>query len=314
MAFGVGDLPAGPLTKGLKAIFMKAYRDEVAKGLHKRICTIVPSDTDSEDYPWLGAVPQVREFLGERQARDLSNFNFNIKNKTWENTLGVLRSDMEDNKLGMLELRVRQLAIEAARYPDQLCCEFLTGALGSAASPYLCYDGQGFIDTDHVSGDSGSQSNKPTGAALAVATLWTAINAMLMLKNDAGVPMGITPDLLLVEPCLAQTGKELLSGEWPSTTGGAAQAKVLKDMNIECIVSPYLYSTATVANGNWFLLSTSGVVKPLIFQSRVPVEFGSLEKESESGFMRDMFYFGTRARYNVGAGAWFCIQGNAGAG
>jgi phage major head subunit gpT-like protein len=42
----------------------------------------------------------------------------------------------------------------------------------------------------------------------------------------------------------------------------------------------------------------------VIFQSRVPVEFAALEGESESGFMRDQYFYGVRARYNVGYGLW----------
>jgi phage major head subunit gpT-like protein len=313
MAFGPYDLPVGPLTKGLKAVFMQAYKLYSEKSLINRICTVVKSETDSEDYSWLGAVPKVREFLGPRQMKDLAAFNYNIRNKTWENTLGIKRTDLEDQKLGMVTLRVQQLAEEAARYPEELAMSFLTGALGSAATPYLCYDGQGFFDTDHtITSDIGGavQSNR-AGTALAIATLWAGISAMRMFKDDTGRVMNMVPDLLLVEPCLEQTAKELIP---PAYGGISAQVSVLSNMGIDVEVSPLLYSTTTVANGNWFLLNTKSAVKPLILQQRAGVEFGSLEKESDSGFMRDEYTFGTRARYNVGAGPWFTIYGNAGAG
>lgn len=312
MAFGPMDLPPGPLTKGLKAIFMKAYDEARKESILSRIATTVPSDSDSEDYSWLGAAPAVREFLAERQAKDLANFNYNIKNKTWENTIGVKRTDLEDNKLGMLQLRIKELAIKAAQYPEQLAMEFLTSALGSAAWPYLCYDGQGLIDTDHPAPVGGSAQDNREGSTLAIATLWLGIATMAGFRDDNNTPLGIKPDILLVEPFLEQTARELVEDRGAATTTTAAA--VLKNKGIEVLVSPFLYSTATVANCNWFLIDSSKPVRPLIYQERMPIEFGSLEKDSESGFMREVYYYGTRARYNIGSGYWPTIFGNAGAG
>ena len=313
MAFGPMDLPAGPLTKGLKAIFMKAYDEAKAASIVPRICTVIPSDSDSEDYSWLGATPGVREFLGEREARDLANFNYNIKNKTWENTIGVKRTDLEDNKLGMLKIRIQDLAIKAARYPEQLACEFLTAAKSSAAWPYLCYDGQGLFDTDHPTPEGGAanQDNKD-GATLAIATLWLGINKMQSYRDENNGVLHMSPDVLLVEPCLEQTARELVEDAGTATTTTAA--KVLSKKGIEVLVSPYLWSTDTVANGNWFLLDSKAPVRGVIFQDRSPIEFGSLERNSESGFMREEYVYGTRSSYAVGAGFWPAIYGNAGAG
>lgn len=312
MAFGPMDLPAGPLTKGLKAIFMKAYDEARKDSILSRIATTVPSDSDSEDYSWLGAAPAVREFLSERQAKDLANFNYNIKNKTWENTIGVKRTDLEDNKLGMLQLRIKELAIKAAKYPEQLAMEFLTGALGSAAWPYLCYDGQGLIDTDHPAPVDGSAQDNREGSALAIDKLWLGIATMACFRDDNNTPLGIKPDILLVEPFLEETARELVEDRGAATTTTAAA--VLKNKGIEVLVSPFLYSTTTVANCNWFLIDSTKPVRPLIYQERMPIEFGAQEQDSESGFMREVYYYGTRARYNVGSGYWPTIFGNAGAG
>jgi len=307
----MGDLPVGPLTKGLKALFMKAYKEYSEKSVVLRVCTITDSTSDSEDYSWLGAVPKIREFLAERRAKSLANFNYNLKNQTWENTIGVKRSDLEDNKLGMLRTRIRQLAQEAVRYKEEKVMSFLTSALGSDAAPYLCYDGTGLIDTAHTatSEEGGATQSNRAGTALAIATLWTAIGAMRGFKDDTGRILGMVPDTLLVEPCLEQTAFELLE-----PISASAQSAALKHLNIEPVVSSYLYSTATAANGNWFLLDSQSEVKGVILQERTSVEFGSLEKDSDSGFLRDEFLYGTRARWAVGAGFWPAIYGNAGAG
>ncbi len=58
------------------------------------------------------------------------------------------------------------------------------------------------------------------------------------------------------------------------------------------------------------MLSTKGVVKPVILQSRTPIEFAALEADSESGFMRDEYVYGVRARYNAGYGLWQMAYGS----
>ncbi|OYV99481.1 MAG: hypothetical protein B7Z62_00325 [Deltaproteobacteria bacterium 37-65-8] len=310
IGIGPGDLPAGPLTKGLKAVFMRAYKLYSEASIVNRICTMSPSASDSEDYSWMGAVPKIREYLGERQVKDLANFNYNIRNKTWENTLGVRRSDVEDGKLGMVKLRIEQMAQEAARHKEEAVMTYLTNALGSETAAYYCHDGGPFFYGSHPSPSDGSgvQDNKEA-SALAIATLWVAITRMRSFKDDTGRVLGMAPDLLLVEPCLEQTALELLA-----VITASAQSAALAKLSIDVEVSSYLYSTGTVANGNWFLCDTKGLVKPVILQDRCAVEFGSLEKDSEQGFMRDEYIYGTRARWNVGSGFWPAIVGNAGAG
>ena len=54
----------------------------------------------------------------------------------------------------------------------------------------------------------------------------------------------------------------------------------------------------------WYLLKTDGVVRPLIFQDREPVEFTSLTETSDEGFHREKFLYGVRARNRMTYGYW----------
>lgn len=317
---GTADLPVGPLTKGLKAIFMQAYGEALKTSVLSKIATRVQSDSDSEDYPWLGAVPKMREFVGERQAKDLSNFNYNIKNKEWENTIGVKRSDIEDNKLGMLKMRIQELAQEAARYPEELALTMLKNALANpTVATYACYDGQGFFDTDHPAPNiiGGAPQDNLDAVALTYVNFWAAVHKMQLYQDDTGRYLNVLPNVLLVEPHLQETALEIAHSKFNVDTTNANVA--MKDnmattLDIEVIATPYLYTTATAANCSWILMDTRGVVKPLIYQDRTKVEFGSLEKESDTGFTRSIFQFGTRKRFNIGFGPWFRAYGSTGAG
>ncbi len=130
---------------------------------------------------------------------------------------------------------------------------------------------------------------------------------MMKFKDDRGRFIGAMPDLLVVPPDLQWTAMELLeSTYWPEegATTERMASNVLKG-KLDLIVSPYLTDP-----DNWFVLSTKGVVKPIILQSRTPIEFAALEADSESGFMRDQYVYGVRARYNAGYGLWQTAYGS----
>lgn len=56
----------------------------------------------------------------------------------------------------------------------------------------------------------------------------------------------------------------------------------------------------------WYVLDCSGVIKPMLFQDRVPVEMTSVTDPSAGGdvYDKDIFSYGSRARYNGGYGFW----------
>lgn len=287
------------LEDGLKAVFFEAL--DATIGDYERIATIVPSESDEENYPWLGAVPAVREFVDERMPLGLLEHNYTIRNKTWESSVAIERAAIEDDKYGQIRLRIQSLAREARRHMDELVFTLLKNGFSST-----CYDGQYFFDTDHASGESGTQSNKGT-SALEASSLQAAITAMMKFKDDRGRALGVTPDLLVVPPDLQWAAMELLeSTYWPEEGSSTAKlsSNVLKG-KLDLLVSPYLTDP-----NDWFVLCTRGVVKPVILQSRTPVEFAALEADSESGFMRDQYVYGVRARYNAGYGLWHMAYGS----
>lgn len=290
------------LEAGLKTVFFEAY--DAAIGDWERISTVVPSEQDSETYAWLGSVPGMREFKDERMPAGLLEHEYTIKNKTWEASIAVDRAAIEDDLYGQIKLRVQGLAREAKRHIDELVFSMLGKGFTT-----VCHDGQYFFDTDHSEGESGTQSNKGT-AALSASALQSAITAMSKFKDDKGKLLGIIPDVLVVPPDLQWTALELLNSTYypELIAAGAGEQKLSTNPlkgRLDLIVSPYLTDT-----DNWFLLATKWVVKPVIFQSRVPVEFAALESTSENGFMRDQFIYGVRARYNVGFGLWQTAYGS----
>ncbi|MGO1072568.1 Mu-like prophage major head subunit gpT family protein [Lysobacter sp. CA199] len=110
----------------------------------KIVATEIPSSTSENVYGWLGQIPRMREWIGDRVIKNLALHEYAIRNKTFENTVGVPREDIEDDQYGTYAPLVQELGRTAAEHPDELTFALLKNGFNQA-----CYDGQYFFDTDH---------------------------------------------------------------------------------------------------------------------------------------------------------------------
>ena len=189
---------------------------------HETIAMMVKSGTREERYGWLGKVPALREWIGERIIQNLESHDYAIKNRKFELTIEISRDDYEDDQYGIFSPFIEEMGLNAKQHPDTLLFDLLRAGFTTG----LGYDGQPFFDTDHpvidIDGQTVSVSNVQAGA------------------------------------------------EDP-----------------------------------WFLLDTSRIIKPFVFQERVPYTFQRMDRENnENVFFNDTFIYGIRARVNVGYGLW----------
>lgn len=157
------------INSGNLAILFKAFNAAFQKGFGgttpqwNKIATLVPSSTGTEDYGWLGQIPGMREWIGDRQIQNLALSSYSIKNKSFESTIGVQRPNIEDDQFGIYSPMFEMLGQNAAEHPDTLIFALL--AAGFATN---CYDGQYYFDTDHpviqADGSTASVSNLQAGA------------------------------------------------------------------------------------------------------------------------------------------------------
>lgn len=115
-----------------------------AKPMWNRVATEVPSSTSKEEYGWLGKVPGMREWLGARVVQNIQEYDYSIKNKDWELTIGVDRNDIDDDNVGIYTPLFMEMGRSTAAHPDELVYGLLKAGFSTP-----CYDGQYFFDTDH---------------------------------------------------------------------------------------------------------------------------------------------------------------------
>lgn len=138
------------ITNALITALFQGFRGEFQSALTAtptdwdKVATMVPSTTAGNTYGWLGQFPKLREWIGARVVKDMQADAYQILNKTFEATIGVKRTDIEDDNLGIYRPLFAEMGRAAASHPDEL-----TFALLAAGGSTLCYDGQNFFDTDH---------------------------------------------------------------------------------------------------------------------------------------------------------------------
>ncbi len=154
----------------IKALFV-GWRADFQAGMKtaehqwRKIATEVPSSTKSSTYGWLGKIPGMREWIGDRVVKDVKSHGYSIVNKTWEDTVGIGRDDVEDDNVGVYRPIFQELGRSGELLPEQEIFNLLGAGFAT-----LCYDGQNFFDTDHPvypnadgTGTAESVSNSASG-------------------------------------------------------------------------------------------------------------------------------------------------------
>ena len=126
-----------------------------AASQYGQIATTVPSTTAAEEYGWLGQLPGLREWLGDRVVHAIGLHGYTIKNKPFELTVGVPRTAIEDDTYGVYTPLMTEMGRAVEAHPDQI-----TFGLLKAGRVELCYDGQPFFSATHkVLNDKGKEVN-----------------------------------------------------------------------------------------------------------------------------------------------------------
>jgi phage major head subunit gpT-like protein len=258
----------------------------------------VPSATAENRYYWMAAIPKMREWIGERVIQNMASRAFAIQNKDWELTIGVKKTDFEDDMLGQYAPLFGMMGEQAQRLPDDLI-----GALLKDGENQDAWDGQRFFDVDHPvkisDGNAGIQANLFTGAPLTRANFNTVRTTMRTYKDEDGRPLAINPRFLIVPPQLEQTAKDIVIADTvPNVAGTASQTNTNKG-DATIVVVEDLSDRPT----EWYLADLSKPMKPFIYQVRKAANFVRKDSETDDNvFLRKEALYGVDARGNAGFG------------
>ena len=129
--------------RGFKTVYTDAFN--AAESHYDQIAMTVPSSQRDESYGWLGQFPQLREWIGPRQVKNLSAYGFTITNRSFESTIAVKRADVEDDRLGIFKPMFSEMGTFARRHPEELVFTLLKKGFETA-----CFDGATFFSENHM--------------------------------------------------------------------------------------------------------------------------------------------------------------------
>ncbi len=201
----------------------------------------VDSTSPSETYADISSIPQMREWMGERAAGELSEFTYELKNKKFETSLGYPVDWLRYQKTGLINNAVAGLEGESEEHVlDLMYNLILNGETG------LCYDAKAFFATDHPTGKNAAvtMSNivtadvsdivaadpKGTAASPSVAVAAAAIRLgterLRSFTSDNGRPMNERVKQFYIACPISLEGilNAAISGQQAVTTDGQVDA------------------------------------------------------------------------------------------
>jgi phage major head subunit gpT-like protein len=302
----------------LHAFFLEAL-DGIPADPLEQLAQEVPSSTAIEEYDWIGDIPGLTEWIGDRAEATIMAGSFRIANKDWASGIQIHRNEILDHKMAQIGNRVRALAQEAQyHYADLLAQVLLNGFDGTAFPDIgdgICYDGSFLFANDHSSEDGPAQTNL-LGGAFSESTLETGIKNFSKLRNHTGKrPIRVRPTHILCGPDVEPAVDRVLTRDFvPDPDGGDHSVSNTYKGRLTKMVSPWIRDYTDVGGQDlsacWFLLDLSKPLKPLILQKREPITSTALiDWNSEEMYRRGKQRFGCQSRDNAGYGAWQCAAG-----
>lgn len=300
-------------SRAVLGMYFARLENPVAAGWIDGVSNLFGSDQASEQYPFLGQNPRMREWINGRQAKGLRSNSLTITNKHYEATLEIALRDLRRDKTPQLQARISEFADEGDAHWGTLVSTLIQN--GASAT---CYDGQYFFDTDHAEGDSGTQSNDITVdiSALPAAVHGTTtspsteemqqaivkgVAQLLSFKDDRGRPMNSNARRFLVTVPVS-----LWIPAVAATTAIATAAlqqnlnpNLMAGIQVDVQMLPELTWTDSFA-----VWRTDSPIKGLIRQNETDPMVKMKDENSEFAFDNDAIQIGIDAWRGADYGLW----------
>jgi len=270
------------LFTGYNTLFKDAF--STAPNTFEQFSMSIPASGQIVEYPFLEAFGGMREWIGDRQIKNISSKKLTIKERPFEDTVSVKKRDIETDTFSVYSPLIQQMGLNAGKLWNDLAYEALCGN-----GDWL--DGNPFFGTTRKYGKN--TINNYTTSALSVTAFNTAYLTMMSYKTHNDRPMGVVPNLLLVGPKLRTIAWNIVKNQFSYDSSDKVQIGNVNENLVDLLIVPDLIGDY---DNYWFLLSTKGVIKPVIVQKGKEPIFTRLDKDTdENVFMRNEFLYGTEA-------------------
>jgi phage major head subunit gpT-like protein len=267
---------AASQNRGVQSIFFTALLgnpDDTWRG----IAIDGRQSSKTEIFNLISEMPGMKQWIKNRRTDGFSLQAFAIEALPYEATLEIDEFDLRWDKIGAYNLIAQQMGAAAARTPAELVFGLLEAGFTTNG-----YDGTTFFSTSHAFG-----SNRVT-TALGEASLQAGILALRTYKSENGQLLNLSQTLALVyPPALAPVAEELVLQRFRAD--GTVNPNFGK---VTLLESP----TLTDAN-NWYLIGSSGPIKPIIFTTAQDIRYRISDAQL---FDKHIFHHGVDAMWGRG--------------
>jgi hypothetical protein len=266
---------------------------------------------DSLEYATTSATPQMRKWIGGRDAKRLFNQSVTLKSEKFEVTLVDKIKNWVYDKTGQMQQRLQNFVGRSYTHWDKLATEVLE--LGEST---LTYDGANFFSASHNTGNSGtiknlvtasevSALNVTTPASPTVAEASNIIYGLLIhfqtFKDDAGEPIheDLNKMLVMVPANMAATFKQAATAMFITDGVGSRDNPLMNsDLKITVVTNVRLTSTTVI-----YAFALNGD-PALILQQQGPIKPSSKAEGSDFEHDTDQWEFGLSADRVAGLFCW----------
>lgn len=271
------------------------------------------SDQAAETYPFIGQVPQMREWVGGRHAKSFNDDSVIATNVHYEATVDVPYRFLRRDKTGQIDTRLSELAQRPMAHKAKLLSDLIV--TGETAT---CYDGDTFFGTAHSEGDSGTQSNdisvdisaQPAETSGTITNpsveemqfaIGKGIQQIVSFVDDRGEPMNENArEFLVMVPSTLQQ-QALTAVALPSQI--TASQSGLSDMGVTIRVATNVRLNATWDDA-FPIFRTDRAIKALIFQEEVEPQMKMKWLDSDYFFDNDAVEVGVDSWRTAIFGFW----------
>ena len=275
------------LEKGLKMEFAKEWNAMLKSpemDVIKAVATVLPSNSDLEEYGMLGDIPTAREWLGDREAAALAEYDYTIKNKNWESSVGIDQNDIDDDKYGLIMERVRAMPGALIAHRQEMLED-----LFAAGTTDLAYDGSAFFANRTSPNDNLLAGNGADTVAHIQTDILAVFAAMYNFTSNTGRHLRIKLDTIVCPVEIYGLVMEAVT-EVQGATSKNVSSTIIKN------VIPLPGQSDTT---DWYGLCTSNSLKPVILQTRKEPK----PEIDDTQVKRNRKYvFGADGRSNAGYG------------
>ena len=273
------------LEKGLKMEFAKEWNAMLKSSemdVIKALATVLPSNSDLEKYGMLGDIPTAREWLGDREVAALAEYDYTIKNKNWESSVGIDQNDIDDDKYGMIMEQVRAMPGALIAHRQEMLED-----LFAAGTTDLAYDGSAFFANRTSPNDNLLAGSGADTVAHIQTDILAAFAAMYNFTSDTDRQLRIKLDTIICPVEIYGLVMEAVT-EVQGQTSKNVPSTIIKD------VIPLPGQSDTT---DWYGLCTTQTLKPFILQTRRDAKPDMIDNKGE----RELVFF-AEGRSNAGYG------------